>query len=105
MSVRAEELFGPAVCIEPYQDFQEALQLVNEGRYGLQAGLFTSLDSEIQEAFQNLDVGGLLINRTPTLRLDHMPYGGVKDSGLGREGVRYAMKDYCEPRLLVHPGW
>lgn len=105
MSVRSEELFGPAVCIEPYHDFQEALQLVNEGRYGLQAGLFTSRDSEIQEAFQNLDVGGLLINRTPTLRLDHMPYGGVKDSGLGREGVRYAMKDYCEPRLLVHPGW
>lgn len=105
MKVRAEELFGPAVCIEPYHDFAEALALVNEGRYGLQAGLFTTRDQEIQEAFQNLDVGGLLINRTPTLRLDHMPYGGVKDSGLGREGVRYAMQDYCEPRLLVHPGW
>jgi glyceraldehyde-3-phosphate dehydrogenase (NADP+) len=89
------------VIIEPYSDFTAAVAELNHSRYGLQAGVFTDSISEMDYAFNNIEVGGLMINEIPTFRMDHMPYGGVKDSGLGREGVKYAILDMMEPRLMV----
>lgn len=101
MNVYDEEVFGPVITVTPFSDFDEAIHLVNDSRYGLQAGVFTDSQSEIDKAFHELEVGGVILNDVPTLRFDHMPYGGVKDSGLGREGVKYAMMDMLEPRILV----
>ena len=84
-----------------YAQFDEALALANDSPYGLQAGLFTFDIRRIMRAFEELDVGGIIVNDVPTWRVDQMPYGGVKMSGLGREGVRYAIEDMTEPRLLV----
>lgn len=103
MKVCGLEVFGPVVSVEPYDDFSQALQLINSGRYGLQAGVFTDSLAVMNQAFEQLEVGGVIINDVPTFRVDHMPYGGVKESGFGREGVRYAMRDMMEPRLLVKP--
>ncbi|MCB9726929.1 MAG: aldehyde dehydrogenase family protein [Deltaproteobacteria bacterium] len=97
------ELFGPGVIVEAYDAFDEALAQVNRSRFGLQAGLFTQRLDRITQAFETLEVGALLVGEVPTFRVDHMPYGGVKDSGLGREGLRYAIHDYTEERLLVLP--
>lgn len=97
----AEEAFGPVVVVERIASVAEALELVNDSAFGLQAGLFTPRLEHALTAFDRLDVGGLLINDVPTYRIDHMPYGGVKDSGLGREGPRYAIEDMTELRLLV----
>ena len=99
--LNCEEVFGPVVIVEKYQSFDEALSRVNESRFGLQAGVFTEDTRLIHRAFEILDVGGVIINEVSTYRADQMPYGGVKDSGLGREGVRYAMEDYCERKVLV----
>ncbi len=101
MRVCCDEVFGPVVTLEPFADFGDALQRVNASRFGLQAGVFTDSLAHMQQAFDQLDVGGVIINDTPTFRVDHMPYGGVKDSGLGREGVKYAMADYLEMKVLV----
>ncbi|MCX7697168.1 MAG: aldehyde dehydrogenase family protein [Bacteroidales bacterium] len=101
MKVCQLEIFGPVVTVEPYHTFEEALSYVNNSRYGLQAGVFTNAWNEIQMAFDQLQVGGVIINDVPTFRVDHMPYGGMKDSGFGREGVRYAMESYMERKLLV----
>lgn len=101
MKVNCEEVFGPVVVAEPYTDFSEAIRFINNSRFGLQAGVFTNHLDEMNQAFEQLEVGGVIINDTPTFRADHMPYGGVKDSGLGREGVKYAMLDMLEPRVLV----
>jgi acyl-CoA reductase-like NAD-dependent aldehyde dehydrogenase len=101
MKVRDLEIFGPVVCLEPYKDFEEAIRLINESKYGLQAGVFTRLREEENTAFNKLQVGGVIINDVPTFRVDHMPYGGVKDSGFGREGIKYAILELMEPRLLV----
>jgi glyceraldehyde-3-phosphate dehydrogenase (NADP+) len=101
MKVCSEEVFGPVVTLEPYETFDQALELMNNTRFGLQAGVFTNKISEMDEAFSGLEVGGVIINDVPTFRVDHMPYGGIKDSGLGREGVRYAILDMMEPRILV----
>lgn len=101
MQVCADEIFGPVVVVEPVNTFSEAIELINSGRFGLQAGVFTNNISEMNQAFNRLKVGGVIINDIPTFRVDHMPYGGVKDSGTGREGVKYAMLDMMEPRLLV----
>ena len=98
-----EEVFGPAVFVQPYDDFDDALAAVNRSRFGLQAGLFTDSLATTTRAFEALEVGALLINDVPTWRVDHMPYGGVKDSGFGREGLRYAYAEYTEERLLVLP--
>ena len=97
----AEEAFGPVVIVERVRNLDEALTAVNQSAFGLQAGLFTSAIEAALTAFERLDVGGVLINDVPTYRIDHMPYGGVKDSGLGREGPRYAIEDMTELRLLV----
>jgi glyceraldehyde-3-phosphate dehydrogenase (NADP+) len=99
--VNAEEIFGPVVTVEPYDSFTQALQLTNHSRYGLQAGVFTKDRRNIDEAFAALEVGGVIVNDVPTFRSDAMPYGGVKDSGIGREGVRYAMDEMSELRILV----
>ena len=102
MKVNAEEVFGPVVCIEKYNgSIEHAVRLINETRFGLQCGVFTDSVRELDYAFRHLEVGGVIHNDLPTLRFDQMPYGGVKDSGLGREGVRYAINDMLEPRVLV----
>ncbi len=101
MKVCALEAFGPIVVIEKFKTIQNAIGEINNSAFGLQAGVFTNSQKEIHTAFQKLEVGGVIINDIPTFRVDHMPYGGVKDSGLGREGVKYAMMDMTEPRILV----
>lgn len=101
MKVCSEEVFAPVVSIEPYVSFEEAIGNVNRGRYGLQAGVFTRDMGRVFEAFETLDVGGVIANDLPTYRVDNMPYGGVKMSGFGREGVRYAIEEMTEPRLLA----
>jgi len=105
MKVRDEEVFGPVVTIEPYEDFEEALAEVNHSKYGLQAGLLTRDAGRILTAYRELEVGALIVGDMPSWRLDPMPYGGVKDSGLGREGVRSAIEEMTEPRMLVMPGF
>jgi acyl-CoA reductase-like NAD-dependent aldehyde dehydrogenase len=102
MKIVSEEVFGPVAVIEKVQYFDEVIRVINRSRYGLQAGLFTNQISQMKYAHENLEVGALIINGVPGFRVDSMPYGGVKDSGLGREGVRYAMEEMTEPRLLVY---
>lgn len=104
MKVRDEEVFGPLVVVEPYDDFEDALAEVNHSKYGLQAGLMTRDAGRILTAYRELEVGALIIGDTPSWRLDPMPYGGVKDSGLGREGIRSAIEEMTEPRMLVMTG-
>jgi len=99
--VVSEEIFGPVVVLERVPSFDAALESVNAGRYGLQAALFTNELSAVRRAFAELEVGGVIVNDSTSFRSDNMPYGGVKDSGLGREGVRYAMADFSEERVLV----
>ena len=99
--VMADEVFGPVAVIISYVDFEEALSIVNESKFGLQVGLFTSDYTQIMTAFEMLDVGGVIVGNVPGFRLDHTPYGGVKDSGLGREGVRSAIAHMTEEKLLV----
>jgi len=101
MKINAEEAFGPIVCIEKYSAIEEAVYLINDTKFGLQCGVFTNLISEVDYCFDNIETGGVIINDVPTFRVDQMPYGGIKDSGLGREGVKYAMLDMLEPKLLV----
>ncbi|HEY0566308.1 MAG TPA: aldehyde dehydrogenase family protein [Terriglobales bacterium] len=101
MKVNAEEIFAPVCSVESYRDFDDAIAAVNASQYGLQAGVFTHDARLIFRAFERIEVGGVIVNDASTFRIDHMPYGGVKDSGLGREGVRYAMEEMTEPRILV----
>ncbi len=101
MRVVCEEIFAPVVVIEPYQEFDQALQMVNNSYYGLQAGVFTNNFEHIQKAYATLEVGGVIVNDYPTFRIDPMPYGGSKDSGLGREGLRYAIEEMTEIKLLA----
>jgi acyl-CoA reductase-like NAD-dependent aldehyde dehydrogenase len=101
MKVRDEEIFGPVLLIEPYDDFEDALAEVNHSKYGLQAGLLTRDSGRILSAYRELEVGALIVGDTPNWRLDPMPYGGVKESGLGREGIRWAIEEMTEPRMLV----
>ena len=96
-----QEVFGPVATIAPYDDFEAALGQVNASRYGLQAGLYTNDIRKLMRAFETVEVGGLIHNDSPMYRVDHMPYGGVKESGFGREGLKYAIHDNTEPRLLV----
>ncbi|MDI6853960.1 MAG: aldehyde dehydrogenase family protein [Deltaproteobacteria bacterium] len=101
MKVWREEVFGPVVTLTPCRSFAEALALANDSVYGLQAGVFTNNLAHAWQAFETLEVGGVIINDAPIFRADHMPYGGAKASGLGREGVRYAMEELTELRLLA----
>ncbi len=101
MKVNCQEIFGPVVTVEPYQTFDEALRRINNSNYGLQAGVFTRDAKLLFQAFDELEVGGVVAGDIPSFRIDQMPYGGVKDSGLGREGLRYAIEEMTEPKLLV----
>ena len=104
MKIRDEEAFGPVLIVEPYEDFEQALADVNHSRFGLQAGLLTRDAGRILTAYRELEVGALIVGDTPNWRVDTMPYGGVKDSGLGREGIRSAIHEMTEPRMLVLSG-
>jgi glyceraldehyde-3-phosphate dehydrogenase (NADP+) len=101
MKVCAEEVFGPVVIVESFDSFSDAIRMINDTRFGLQAGVFTNDMQEVDTAFNDIQTGGVIINDVPTFRVDHMPYGGIKDSGLGREGVKYAIHDMLEARILV----
>ena len=101
MRVNSEEVFAPVVTLEAYDDFSHAIRLLNESRYGLQAGVFTRDAARIFQAFEELEVGSVIAGDVPTFRIDHMPYGGVKDSGFGREGLRDSIQEMTEPKLLV----
>ncbi|MFA7554208.1 MAG: aldehyde dehydrogenase family protein [Spongiibacteraceae bacterium] len=100
-SINTKEAFGPVVVISSFDDFDKALEEVNNSDFGLQAGIFTRDLYKAQKAWDTLDVGGVVIGDVPSWRVDNMPYGGVKDSGVGREGIRYAIEDMTELRLLV----
>ena len=101
MKISCEEVFGPVATVEPFDELADAVARVNDSPYGLQAGIFTRDYGNIDYAFRNLEVGAVLVNETSYFRIDNYPYGGVKDSGFGREGVRYAMESMSEPRVLV----
>jgi acyl-CoA reductase-like NAD-dependent aldehyde dehydrogenase len=101
MKVRDEEIFGPVIAIEPYDDFEQAMADVNHSKYGLQAGLLTRDAGRILTAYRELEVGALIVGDTPSWRNDSMPFGGIKDSGLGREGIRSSIEEMTEPRMLV----
>jgi acyl-CoA reductase-like NAD-dependent aldehyde dehydrogenase len=100
-SVLREEAFAPLAVLQHYGTFEEALAMVNDSRFGLQAGVFTNNLQNAIRAFEELEVGGVMVNQVPTFRVENMPYGGIKESGSGREGVRYAMEEMTEPRSLV----
>jgi acyl-CoA reductase-like NAD-dependent aldehyde dehydrogenase len=101
MKVYAEEVFGPVATIHRFRDFQEAIDGVNDTRYGLQTGIFSNDFRNIFYMYDQAEAGGVMVNEYPTYRIDSMPYGGIKDSGHGREGIRYAIEEMTEPKLLV----
>ncbi|MFN2542989.1 MAG: aldehyde dehydrogenase family protein [Actinomycetota bacterium] len=101
MKVRCEEIFGPVVTVDPYETFEDALRIVNDSPYGLQAGVFTNDINRAMLAHRELVVGGVIVNDVSAFRADQMPYGGSKDSGFGREGLRSAMEEMTEPRIMV----
>lgn len=101
LDICAAEAFGPVAVLSMFDTFDQALDEVNDSQFGLQAGLFTRDWVKAQQAWDQLEVGGVVVGDVPSWRVDNMPYGGVKDSGLGREGVRYAIRDMSEPRLLI----
>ena len=101
LKVSCEEVFGPVCTIAPYDTLDEAVELANGTRYGLQAGIFTSDLKTALDAVQRLEFGGVTVNEAPTFRADQMPYGGVKDSGNTREGPAYAAREFTEDRLVV----
>lgn len=96
-----EEVFGPVLTLRPFKNLEEAIARVNGSQYGIQCGVFTQDPQAIERAYRELEVGGVIINDYPTLRFDNFPYGGVKRSGFGREGVRFAMDEMTEPKTLV----
>ncbi len=99
--VVADEVFGPVAVLDPYEDFAQALNMVNQSRYGLQAGVFTNDISKVQDAWAAIEVGAVIHNDVPTWRTDPMPYGGIKDSGVGREGPLFTYREMTEERTLV----
>jgi acyl-CoA reductase-like NAD-dependent aldehyde dehydrogenase len=101
MKVRCEEIFGPVTTVQPYQTYEEALAEVNNSPYGLQAGVFTTSIERAMLAHRELRVGGVIVNDVSAFRADQMPYGGAKESGYGREGLRWAMDEMTEPRIMV----
>lgn len=101
MRISCMEAFGPVAIVEPFDAFEQAIDKVNDSNYGLQAGVFSNNMNHIFQAHRELEVGQVIVNDAPTYRIDHMPYGGVKDSGFGREGVRYTMEELTEIRLLA----
>jgi acyl-CoA reductase-like NAD-dependent aldehyde dehydrogenase len=102
--VNSEEVFAPLTTVTPCADFAEAIAMANDSPYGLQAGVFTRDIGQLMAAWHDLDVGGVIGNDIPGFRIDRMPYGGAKASGLGREGVRFAIDEMTELRILIVPG-
>ncbi|NUP90803.1 MAG: aldehyde dehydrogenase family protein, partial [Candidatus Sumerlaeia bacterium] len=100
LPVSCQEVFGPVAVVETWDDFDDVLRRVNDSAYGLQAGVFTRDLHRAAQAFRDLEVGGVVVNNTPTFRIDHQPYGGEKDSGLGREGIRWAIEEMTTVRIL-----
>jgi acyl-CoA reductase-like NAD-dependent aldehyde dehydrogenase len=101
MKVSCQEVFAPVVTVDSYETFDNAIKMVNDSAFGLQAAVFTESKSLLFKAFAELEVGGVIADDMSSFRIDHMPYGGVKDSGIGREGLRYAIEEMTEPRILV----
>jgi acyl-CoA reductase-like NAD-dependent aldehyde dehydrogenase len=101
MKVCREEIFGPVVTISPYETFDEAIRVVNDSRFGLQAGVFTNDINRAFQAHREIEVGGVIVNDISAFRADQKPYGGSKESGFGREGLRFAMEEMTEPRIMV----
>ena len=101
LNVSCEEVFGPVVTVNPYDSFDEAIELANGTRYGLQGGIFTGSVQTAFRAAQELEFGGVTVNEAPTFRADQMPYGGVKASGNTKEGPYYAVREMTEERLVV----
>ena len=99
--VNCQEIFAPVVTVEAYDDFGEAIAQVNRSSYGLQVGVFTRDITRLLRAYDELEAGAVIAGDVPTFRIDHMPYGGVNDLGTGREGIRYAIEEMTEPKLLV----
>ena len=104
VNLYCEEVFGPVMMIEPFDAFDEALRIVNASDYGLQTGMFTNDINNAMRAFDELEVGAVIINDVPAMRVDSMPYGGVKQSGHGREGLRWAIEEMTELRMMVLKG-
>jgi len=102
MKVSCAEAFGPVATIEKVKDFETGIARVNTSNYGLQVGVYTNRLDHFKMAHERLEVGGIIMNNIPGFRIDSMPYGGVKDSGLGREGIKYAMEEMTEGRLIVY---
>jgi acyl-CoA reductase-like NAD-dependent aldehyde dehydrogenase len=101
MRVNREEMFAPAITVSAYDDFDEAVARANDTDFGLQSGVFTQNLNRVMRAFESVEVGGLQVNDVSTFRVDQMPYGGVKGSGIGREGPRYAIEEMTEMKLMV----
>ncbi len=101
MRISCQEAFGPFIGLYAYNDIQDAIRAVDDSDFGLQAGIFTNDWRLVEDAFDNIEVGGLMVNDVPTFRIDHMPYGGAKSSGFGREGLRYAIEEMTEMKLLT----
>jgi acyl-CoA reductase-like NAD-dependent aldehyde dehydrogenase len=102
MKVACAEAFGPIAILERVDDFEDGIRKTNDSNFGLQAGLFTNDFSNVKLSHELLEVGGIMVNNIPGFRIDSMPYGGIKGSGLGREGIKYAMEDMTEMRLIVY---
>ena len=101
LRVSCDEVFAPLVGVNQFSDIESAIDAAGRSEFGLQGGLFTNDVRVIERAFDRIDVGGLMVNDVPTYRIDHMPYGGVKSSGSGREGLRYAIEEMSELKLLT----
>jgi len=99
--VYCKEIFGPVAFLERFSDFKSVIDLVNKSQFGLQAGVFTDNIQKAFYAFNNIEAGGVVINDVPSVRVDSQPYGGIKDSGLGREGLKYAIEEFTEPRIML----
>jgi acyl-CoA reductase-like NAD-dependent aldehyde dehydrogenase len=100
MKVVSDEIFAPIVSIIPYDDFDDVLRQVDVSRYGLQSGIYTQQIDRAFKAIKKINVGGIMINDAPIFRVDHMPYGGNKESGIGREGVKYAIEEMTNIRMV-----
>mgnify|MGYP003471146925 CR=1 FL=1 len=101
MRVCAQEVFAPLMTVVPYDNFGDAVHEVDNSDFGLQCGIFTRDLKNIWHAYEHIEAGGVIVNDVSSYRVDHMPYGGVKQSGFGREGVKYAIEEMTEPKLLV----
>ncbi|MBO1911750.1 aldehyde dehydrogenase family protein, partial [Microvirga sp. 3-52] len=101
LSISCHEAFAPIVTVNPYSDWDEAINQVNDSQYGLQAGVYTTNVDKAFDAVEKLEVGGVIINDIPTFRVDQMPYGGIKNSGTGREGIKYSIEEMSDLKLAI----